>query len=245
MSIARIAGQAAGAVADSATSVSKAYAGNVTSGNLLIIVGVKYSPSNDTFAAGDCTKSAGTATVGTITLDKVNNYNYSGSEYVTVGIWSVPVTGTGSCTMQVGGGVAGSYWIIGIEEVSGADTGASRVEGTNSNQNTSGAPDTGTVASAGGALFVGGLGTVTSGATTHTADGAFTLIYEQEDGSAHMTGSVIDMIVTTGTTDSASWTAPSGPQWAAALAVYKEASGAAATSLPLFPARMPAAILAR
>lgn len=243
MAIAHV--QSRGNYADNATSISLAFTGNVTAGNLLIIMADKYSPSNDAFAAADCTKSAGTATIGTITLDVSQNVNASGSDYMANGIWSVPVTGSGSCTIQVAGGVAGSYWIIGIVEVSGADTGASRLEDSSTGTANSSAVSSGDGTSAGGAIFVGIHGVYTGSTRTITPDAAFSAIYEQED-VAHNIGAAEYRIVTTGTTDSASWSLDSGHLWMAAVVVYKE-SGAAVTYAPP-PARqvrMPDAILAR
>lgn len=236
--------QGTGGYADSATSVSQAFTGNVTAGNVLMIAASKYSPSNDAFSAGDCTKSSGTATLGTITLDVSQNVNASGSDYMVNGLWTAVVTGSGSCTMQVGGGVAGSYWIIGVLEFSSADTGASRLEASNSGTATSNAVSSGNGTSAAGAIFVGVHGIYTGSSVTITPDAAFTALYEQES-NAHNIGAIEYRIVTTGTTDAATWSLDAGYQWMAALGVYKESSGAAATSAPVFGPRIPPALLAR
>ena len=221
--------QVAGNSAANTTSISKAFTSNVTSGNLLVIYAAKYSPSGDFFVVGDCTKSAGTATLGTITLDQELQFLDTFGNRIVVGIWSAPVTGTGSCTMQIGGALSGSYLIMGIQEISGADTSGTRVDGSNESSGNSGAPDSGNVTSTAGAMFAGVLGLDVGSSTTITHDGAFSLVYEEEDGSTHQTGSFIYRIVTSGTLDSASWSAPSTVPWAAGLVVYKATAGGAIT----------------
>ena len=148
----------------------------------------------------------------------------------------MPATGTGSCTITIGGALSGSYLLIALEEVSGADVSATRLDGAISASAGTGAPDTGNVASTAGALFFGALGTGTNSATTHTIDAAYTQIYESEDGANNMTGSFGDRIVTGSTTDAASWTAPTTIDWVASLAVYKESAVAEAAAFPPVPA---------
>ena len=231
MAITRASGQAAGTTADNTTAVTLAYPNNVVAGNLLVILVTAFKESSDPFVLADISKSAGTATLGAFQLDSSVNYNPSPA-WVNSAVYSAPVTGSGSCTITVGGAPAGSYFVLALQELEGADVTSGRLEGQNTGTGATGAPTTGDVTSAGGAAFMGIVGTNTSGATTHTPDGAFTEIAESEDGSTHMTGSAEDRIVTTGTTDAASWTAPTTVDWAAALAVYKEAAAGAAHWVP-------------
>ena len=225
MSLARVVGQASKAVADVATSVSKAYPSNVTAGNLLVLGVVKWNDSGaDAFVVGDISQSAGTATLGTFTLDVQLDYNYISAFHIIVGLFSVPVTGSGSCTIQVAGGVAGSYWILGTQEYSGADVSGTRVAGTSTGQAATGAPTTGTVASGGAGAFAGVVGTNTLGATTHTPGADYTQIIEEEDGATHMTGAYEDRLVSGDTTDAADWTAPTLNASACVVAFYKEAA---------------------
>jgi len=229
MTITRASGQQVGNFADNATSVSKAYTNNVVAGNLLIIGAIKFSPSNDVFVAEDCTKSAGTATVGTISLHAQTSLN-DGGDYLNIAIWSAIVTGSGSCTMQVGGAVAGTYLSMALDElVSTLGWDSSRLEASNTATGTTGAPTTSNVASAGSANFVGVLTTNAFLDITVTEDGAFTLIYEDQNGSLRPIISFIERIVSTGTTDAASWTAPTTYKWLAGVAVFKEV--ATATSI--------------
>lgn len=231
MAITRV--QETGQTTDNSTSVSKASGSNVTAGNLVIVAAIKYSPgSNDPFVVGDVSQSAGTATLGEWTKDVDIIREYTTGEYVAAALFSAPVTGSGSCTVTVGGAVAGSYWALGIAERSGLDVSATRVESTNTGGAESGAPATGTATSAAGALFVGAVATVDTSAATHTPGADYTQIYEEEDGSLHMMGSVEDRIVTGGTTDAADWQAPTTLEWAAVVAVYKEAAAGATHWVP-------------
>lgn len=216
-------------IVDNAASASLAFAGNVTAGNLLLIYITKYTNAADAFVLGDLTKSAGTATLGTITMDVERQYNATGAEHISAVVYSVPVTGSGSCTFQISS-IANSYFVMAVQEISGADIGAARVAGTNEANGASGAPDSGNVTSTAGALFAGVLGTYVVSSTTHTLDAAFTLIVESEDGSAHQSGSIGYRIVGSGTTDSASWTAPTTIPWVAVLAVYKDAAAGGRTT---------------
>ena len=213
--------QSTGGTADNTTSIAKATGSNITNGNRLVVILHKYSPSADAPILGDISQSAGTATLGSFAMDCVVSYNFNGTEYLHIAIYSAPITGSGSCTITVGGGVAGCFWIIGLAEINSTE-GSITFENASTASNATGAPDSGNVSSAGPAIFIGGVGTVTGGATTHTPDAAFTQIFEEEDGANHLTGSNIYRIVGTSTTDSASWTAPTTVKWVAGLAVYKE-----------------------
>ena len=227
MTITLVTGQAAGANADDATSIARAFPGNITSGNRIVIGVARFTPGNDPPVVGDISQSAGTATVGAFTLDRVHNYLYDTGVYLAVALFSAPVTGTGSCTITVAGGPAGCYWNIGIAEFH-SDNGSIAVGNVNSGQGNSAAADSGNVTSIGGAVFVGAMGLASAGAITITPDGTFSQIYEEQDGALHMTGSFIYRIVSSGTTDSASWTVTSN-HWAASVVEYDEPAAGGVT----------------
>lgn len=220
--------QVTGNAAATSASVSQAFVSNVTAGNLIVIVGMRYNNLADPYVEADCTQSAGTATLGTIALHLQTEVSLGGNNH-DVGIWSVPVTGTGSCTMQIAGGNVGNFPDIGIGEFSASggwsSTAATRLEDTNNGNNTTGAPSSGDGTSAGEALFIGALAVDTGGSVTITEDGAFTVIYEQEAGASFETGSAIYQIVSSGTTDAASWSAPTTLPWSAILCVLKPEAG--------------------
>lgn len=229
MTITRVASQQTGTNANNATSISLAYPVNVTNGNLLIISSGKWNPTGtDAYVVGDISKSAGTATLGAFAQDKDDNFNWTGTEWIASVVYSAPVTGTGSCTIQIAGALAGSYLQIALEEIHSDMASTFSVEAKNANHATTGAPDSGNGASAGAAIFCGSaiIDTATDGMAI-TEDAAFTLIYEDEQGNTDISYSAIDRIVSSGTTDSASWTAPTTKPWTASLAVYKEVGGPA------------------
>lgn len=219
--------QATGATSDG-TSVAKAFSSNVAVGNLITVTGSRFTPSLDDFVAGDCTQSAGTATLGTITLDKVINRNTSGSNYLVTGTWSAVVTGAGSLTMQVGNGVAGSAHNIGIVEAHSDATTSFAVEATASGSSAAPPdPSTGNATSAGAALFIAGTTISASNVISITEDAGYNLVYEENNGALHLNSSAIYQIVGSGTTDNAGWTTGVNPitNWAATLVVYKELLG--------------------
>jgi hypothetical protein len=141
------------------------------------------------------------------------------------GIFSAPVTGSGSCTITVNSSPAATYFDIMLEEYSGTDVTGSRLEAQNTGSSTTGAPATGSASSAGEAVFVGVVATDATTSTTHTAGTGYTDIAEEENGNLHQTGNAADQIVAGATTDTADWTAPTTRQWCASLAVYKTAAG--------------------
>lgn len=214
--------QIGGSPTDSATSASHAFGSNVTAGNLLVIEVSAFKPSNDAFTVSDISKSAGTATLGAFSLDVSNNFNASGSDYINTAVFTCLVTGTGSCTINVGGAPAGSFFNVAVLELSSSvGWGASRLESSNTATGATGASSSGNAASTGAAVFIGGLSTYTNTTTAHTQDAAFSLMDEEED-VAHMTGAGIFRIVNSAETDAASWTAPTTFPWSAVVAVYKE-----------------------
>jgi len=220
--------QVTGNSTGSGTSVSKAFTSNVAVGNLIVVCGMKFSPgADDPFVAGDCTKSAGTATLGTIALDKTFSHSL-GSDRLVSGVWSAVVTGAGTCTMQVGGALASSAINIGIQELHSDTSTTYTVEGTNTGEGASGNASTGTVTSAGAAAFIG-ASTYSSGVITVTEGTGYSQIFEQQDGSSFVVCNSEYQLVTTGTTDNADWTAGTNTGWAAVLVVYKEGAAAAAT----------------
>lgn len=225
MSITRV--QSRGGLADNTSSITLAYNSNVTAGNLLVVACSKYSPGNDAFDVDLISKSAGTATLGTWTLDAQFSRLVSGSIYQITAIFSVPVTGSGSCTITISGALSGSYLAIGLIEYSGADVTASRVEDTATAGGSSTAPSSGDGSSAGGAAFVGSLAPDMGSTASITEDGAFYLVYENTDYSSEQ-ASFISRIVTGSTTDAASWSLGASGAWAAALTVYLAGGGSSA-----------------
>lgn len=233
MAIAHAAGQSTGNHANNTTSLAVAFPGNITNGSLIVAAALIYSPSSDALLAGDLTKTAGTATIGTISLDNTpTNFQYNGdANYQKVGIYSALVTGTGSCTLTIAGAPAGSYLLLALDEFTGSWD-SSRVESSSTNNDgtdNTASGNSGNVTSAGAALFIGGIAIGASGTVTITPDGAFTQIFEDQSGATDNVGSAIYQIVSTGTTDRAEWTLSTNHSgYSAGVVLYKEAAGGAA-----------------
>lgn len=225
--ISAVTGQQTGNAQGNATSTSKAFPGNVTVGNRISVQAQFFSGSTvHTPVAADCTKSAGTATIGTVTLDIHREFQYNGTSWIYVAIWSCLVTGSGSCTMQIANFPAGSDMNICISEFTST---IGRISPsatlTNSNTGTSTAVDSGnvTTATSVSSSLIIGCGVNTSGTipATWTEDAAFTKIFSNLSGATVVGGSEY-RIVTVATTDSASWT-DENKSWTACVACYQEA----------------------
>ena len=211
--------------ANNETAVSISF-GTVSVGNLIVVAGgKKYNTVNDQFVAGDCTKSAGTSTIGTVALDVVNGGDWGGA-FGSNAIWSAIATGAGTLTMEIGGNASDSYLqISGL--VIGGNWDATRTEATNSAAVSSGASaaGSGNASSVGAAIFVGDFTASNYDVVTITPDGSFTAIYEDEASNA--TFGSIYRIVTGATTDAADWTIGTAHNGGhACVAVYKEVAGA-------------------
>lgn len=205
---------------DNATNFTRATASNVTSGSLLVVSAARWRSGDSTaYVAGNLTKSAGTATIGTPVLE----YTASPGGSQRVGLWSVLVTGSGSLTLQVANPGAGSYGSIVVAEYSGTwDSG--RTEASNSGSGSIGPASSGNATSAGAAVFIGAFASTNPANITITEDGAFAVLGEDEAGADRIEHSCIGRIVATGTTDAADWTI-SDSNWVAGVEVFKEASG--------------------
>lgn len=215
--------QATGDVASSASSISKAFASSLTTGSLVVVTVARYSGATDLLVVGDIGSSGGTATLGTWTLDAVVGVDTGSGNYQSVGVFSAPVTDGGTSPTVTVSGASGYYFFVGLAEFSEMDLSGARVEDTATGTAASGGtPSSGDATSAGAAVFVGLCGTNNwENPTTFTEDAAFTSIYASTNGASDTTGEAISRIVTSGTTDAASWTAPTDTGFAAALAVYK------------------------
>lgn len=228
MAIAAVSGQAGGATGASVAAIARAFPSAVSAGSLVVVVGFRYEPASDAYLAGDCTQSAGTATITAPLLHAQVNMEQPGHGWAQAGIWTALVTAGGSLTMQVGGGTTGGYPSIATHEFTGAFDGtrheaaATNFTATN-NTNPAHSND---ATSAGHALFLGGLALNSTSPQTITPEAAFTQIYENEAGNTSQAGSAIFRIVSGGTTDRAEWTVPTVDNlgWAAAVAVIRETS---------------------
>lgn len=203
----------------------------VTAGNRVVVIACKgFVGTHRAFVAGDCTKSAGTATIGTITKDNpatfVNDSAGDSGAQLDVGIWSASVTVGGTLRMSVAGD-ASTYWVYALCEIH-SPNGVPNVGANNSGSNAgSTTPDSGSVTPAAYDAFLAGGMTVGESVNVVgliTPDGAFTALTEQEDGGAHQTGAIEYRIMSSGS-DSASWTLSLTKGWCAAVVAYTEPAG--------------------
>lgn len=219
------------AAAGPASSVALTFPNNVTAGSLLtFVVTASVGTTSDAPVAADLTKTSGTATIGTVSLDLVDTRLIGGVYYLHAAIYSVLVTGSGSLTMTYANVANATYFIAGDEYTGSWDS--TRVEDTASAQATSTAPSSGDATSAGAALFIGAQGMATGALAGMTPDAAFTQIAENEGSSTQVQGSAISRIVSSGTTDAASWTNDVNQEWLALVVAYKEASAPTTTITP-------------
>ena len=222
--IARI--QASGATGRSVSSVSNTYGSNVTAGSLLTIICVRANNPTITDVAivlGDLTKTSGTATISTITLDKQAHESFGGFD-TNIAVFSCIVLTTGSCTFTLAGTISGQMFAtIGLEEHTGS-WGSYRVVGTNHVGAGSGAPSTGTVTTAATALFIAGVVTETSSVETHTQNSPWLLTTEEEDGTTTLTCSLVSYVAPSATTLQATWSAPTTIPYSAIIVAYVQAT---------------------
>jgi len=237
MAILRVQGNQ-GAVINNATGpISLAFGSNVTNGNLVIVSVSVYNSSNTTsypLLVGYISQSAGTATVGTWTLD-VNSTESDGGEYINGGIYSVPVTATGSMTVAVNGVSTYLYYVISISEYSGLDVSASRVDTTQTGIATSGnSPVTATFSTSGVTLIKGCLCVDNNGVTnTLTKGSAYTLVYS--NGQSAGMGIGDEEYITSGsqTNTTAGWTQNQNGPWVMTAVSYKAAAAGGANWLQM------------
>lgn len=232
MTIARISGQAGGNTARAASSVSDTYGVNVTAGSLLTIICVRQNYPTTTDAAivvGDLTKTAGTATIGAISLDRQAREVLSGSD-ANIAVFSCIVLTTGSATFTLAGNVAGEMFAsIGLEEHTGS-WGASRVVGTNHATGATGAPSTDFVTTTASSLLIAGVVTSSPNFQTHTQDSPWLLTIEEEDGSTTLTCSLVSYVAPSATTIEATWSAPTTVPGSTIIVAYQEAAPASSSS---------------
>jgi hypothetical protein len=220
----------AGVIVDAASAATITFTANVTAGNSVKVMCARLDASGaKAFVASDCTKSAGTATIGTITLDKQANNATTGAN--AAGVWTVPITGSGSLTVRVGG-TAGSYFVMDAGEYTNADTVDGTPAGAISNTATTPAAS-GTVTSTDDALFIAVAAFDTdNGNTGQTVGNGFTTLKDSTKGDADLPGSIARKIVSGAATTGGTWawTTTLGRGWSVVTVAYK-ASGGGGTSL--------------
>lgn len=221
--------QVASNYASGVSSLTVVYPNNVAVGDLLtIVVSTAAAAAPHTIASTDLVKSAGTATIGTVTLDETAQILFAGTYPATVSQFSALVTGAGSLTLQFTAPASSSIW-IGVDEYTGS-FGSDRVEDTAPATGTSAAAASGDVTSSAGGVIVGGTCFYSGAAVDPTQDGAFTLLAERSADAANLGASAIRRLLATGATDSADWSLSASATWAATAVVYREAAASPPTA---------------
>lgn len=193
--------------------------------NLLVVCAVK---GNDIgvspfvqFTASDVVKSAGTATIDTIVMDKLSTRIDDGSNATQSVIFSAKITGSGTLTLQIT--LEGTDVVLTwcAAEFFGIYYGSIRAEGANGATGTSTTPDPGSITSGSGALFVGAFATG-SGSTLNINGAAnYVLLHMEVRASPTYNQAGFQYrIVSTGTASNASWTISASIQWSAIAVCY-------------------------
>ena len=219
---------------NSGTSSATVSSLTLTAGQLVTVVAPIVYTSAQTPAAGDLTLDAGSAILGTPTLDKYLVFNSGDAPYyIGLAFYSVLVTGSGSAAIRVtptgtSGAVANhlSVW-DGNWDASRVESAPVIASSATNNQSTH---SSASATSAGAALFLGGLSILQTSNVSITQDASFTLLTEYEDGTAAHCGGASYRIVSSGTTDTSDYTSGgTNLGWASGLVVYKEVSSGIVT----------------
>jgi len=211
MAIARV--QVTGNSANSSTTVVKAFVSNVTAGNT-IIVGVS-SNVNCPLASG-VTKSGGTATIGTVTRDI---YAAVSGSSPSCAIYSIPITGTGSCTITVT--LSSGYHVLAIAEYSGVldtspcETTAAGTIGADTTEETNNL--VGTLSTLYLYQFAENVGDNFTRSYTNSFVGAF----EVNTAASTMAGALAELITTPGTRSTVCTKTGAAADWTSVGAAYK------------------------
>jgi hypothetical protein len=214
------------------TPQSQATSTNVTAGNDLLVPIFWFNDGgNDAPVAGDLTKTAGTSTIGTITIahSSLNFVPFADTGRMQALFYRVPITGTGSLTLQIAnmgtGGALDGFWMF-LE-----CTSLGALDGTpvsNSDTTQGGAsPTTGSQTSTGSALFLAMFGDGGGNNTAIAGTGTFTQGFEQENGTTAQRGSITYRIVSTSTANNSGWTTDTTANagiWLAIQACWAEAA---------------------
>lgn len=215
--------------AGSVNSVNKAYASNVTAGNLLVAACVS---SQQTMPAGSVTDSQGNSWA----LDK--SQERGASEWVNIFSAVAGSSAANTVTLNCTGSDFQSLAIAEFSPAGGSTwstTAATRLGPTNSSTGTSqGTLSTGSMTAGADGVVVGGVSH--GGSTITITPSSGSQVYENES-AANMPISMLYLLATSGNAYNPSWTvASSTGGWTASGASYKETAGGGGggTAVPVF-----------
>jgi hypothetical protein len=208
-------------VAPSAASIVLAFTNPVMANSVVTIDAARYTGgTTDPFVVGDLTKTAGTATIGTIVLDVSAIQDVEDvTDKTNSGIWRVNVTGSGTLTFTLTGN-SGDYFWMNVAEWADMDN---VCMGTISAIGNSTAADSGTLLLNQPGMLLAALAVNAVISVTLTEDAAFTLLNEEQNGAANSVGASAYRLTQGAVSDSGSWTLGSVEGWACCLAAYRDA----------------------
>lgn len=198
------------------SSLSKAFASNVTLGNLIVVCA---GTRSNALPSGGCSDS-----LGNTYSQAVVSSNSQGSYTRYAAIYYAVVTAAGACTVTVTPSADGQI-VMSISEFSGC-AGSSPLDVTNSGTGNSAAPSSGSVSPNGSDLLVGAM-TFDGSPSSITSDSDYTEIYAYGSASPYM-GSQYRL--NRSSSDAADWTLQYTRQWVAVIAAFKPSGTAHAVS---------------
>ncbi|MCE5334106.1 MAG: hypothetical protein LLG06_05910 [Desulfobacteraceae bacterium] len=189
------------------SSLSKAFLGNVSLGNLIVVcVGTK----TGVLPSGGCSDSLGNSYSQAVVA-----YNDQGSNVRYAAIYYAIVTTAGACTVTVTPSSSCPI-AMSISEFSGC-AGSSPLDTINSGIGSSTAPSSGSVTPNGSDLLVGSM-TFEGSAATITSDSDYTEIYAYGNASPYLG---TEYRLNRSSADAADWTLQYTRQWVAVIAAFK------------------------
>jgi hypothetical protein len=199
-----------------------AFDSSVTAGSLLLMaVSVYQAGGTPSYTVAD---NNGNSWV------EIADNNYDGSDLA--GFAYALNANSGATTVTVTTAGAGDFHTIVIVEVSGIET-TGALDQNNTNTATSASWDSGNITTTQADEYLFGAFAHDNGNRTLTEDGAWTLIFEEQNGTTDMPISVGERIVSSTLTESYSGTiAVSSPYWAG-IASFKGTGGAPSASIPV------------
>ena len=217
-------------IANSTNVVSITFGSNVTNGNLVVVCVSGYGNSNTNPTTSEISVS-GTATLGTWTADK-GNYVADGGNYMRGGIFSVPVTGTGTLTVTFTC-TGGSYVGIAAAEYTGANVTASRVDTTSTGTGaTTSNVQTATFTTSGSTFIIGSLANDPNGGTDTITKGSNYTLVSDKPNSAGIEVGMEDWSTSGAQTNTvANWTITTTSAWVVNAVSYKTTGGGGANWL--------------
>lgn len=216
--LALVSGHFGGVDVNNGSSTSLAYtfdaSHQVASGNIVMVGVSSYNGGAQNYAAGDLTKTAGTATIGAVALDCATNQP---SSNIGCAIYRVPVTGSGTLTLTFTSNGGGVYGFIGCGEFTGQN--ATPFDSGKTNSGAGWTATSGSVSSSvPGMIFY--ICSVNAGGN-YTGTNSDNVIFQDTNGSSDSCGIVQYKLINSSPNTVTNNTDGASSVWINAWAVYK------------------------